>query len=98
MHIAANAAVSGMVRAEDRAYLTNLVATKTGVPTDEAPKRVDAFIQTVKEVSVQAESAANEARKSAAAAAIYTSLAPLVGAFIACVSAAMGGRLRDEHL
>ena len=29
--------------------------------------------------------------------AIYTALALLIGAFIACVSAAIGGRLRDEH-
>jgi hypothetical protein len=38
------------------------------------------------------------ARKAAAQAAIYTGLAMLIGAFIASVSAAIGGRLRDEHL
>jgi hypothetical protein len=37
------------------------------------------------------------ARDAAAQAAIYTALSLLVGAFIACVSAALGGRLRDEH-
>jgi hypothetical protein len=98
MHIAANAATSGAVSDEDRAYLANLVATKTGVSTDEAQKRVDAFVQTLKDASVQAKSAADEARKSAAAAALYTALALLIGAFIASVSAAIGGRLRDEHL
>jgi mevalonate kinase len=51
MHIAANAAMSGAVRDEDRAYLANFVANKTGVSTDEAQKRVDTFIQTVKDVS-----------------------------------------------
>jgi len=35
--------------------------------------------------------------KAAAQAAIYTALSMVVGAFIACVSAALGGRLRDEH-
>jgi VIT1/CCC1 family predicted Fe2+/Mn2+ transporter len=98
MHIAANAAMSGAVSDEDRAYLANLVATKTGLSTDEAQKRVDAFIQTVKDATVQAKTAADEARKSAATAALYTALALLIGAFIASVSAAIGGRLRDEHL
>jgi hypothetical protein len=98
LHIAANSAMSGTVSDEDRAYLASLVATKTGVSTDEAQKRVDTFIQTAKEASVQAKSAADKARKSAATAALYTALALLIGAFIASVSAAIGGRLRDEHM
>jgi hypothetical protein len=36
-------------------------------------------------------------RRDAAATSVLTSLAMLIGAFIACVSAALGGRLRDEH-
>jgi hypothetical protein len=98
MHIAANAAASGEVNDEDRAYLANLVATKTGVSTGEAQKRVDSFVQTVRDGTVLAKAAADEARKSAASAALYTALALLIGAFIASVSAAIGGRLRDEHL
>ena len=98
MHIAANAAMSGAVSDEDRAYLAKLVATKTGVSTEEAQRRVDTFIQMVKDASEQAKSVADEARKSAASAALYMALALLVGAFIASVSAAIGGRLRDEHL
>jgi hypothetical protein len=43
--------------------------------------------------------AANKAAaKAAAEVAIYTALSMVVGAFIASVSAAVGGRLRDEHL
>ena len=41
---------------------------------------------------------ADAVRKAAAQAAVYTALSMLVGAFIASVSAALGGRLRDEHL
>ena len=41
---------------------------------------------------------ADAVRKAAAEAAIYTALSMLVGAFIASVSAAFGGRLRDEHV
>jgi hypothetical protein len=98
MHIAANAATGGSVSDEDRAYLANLVATKTGVSNEQAQKRVEAFIQTVKDATVQAKTAADDARKSAATAALYAALALLIGAFIASVSAAIGGRLRDEHL
>ncbi len=41
---------------------------------------------------------ADAVRKVAAQVAIYTALSMLVGAFISSVSAALGGRLRDEHL
>jgi hypothetical protein len=98
MHITANAAMSGAVSDEDRAYLASLVAAKTSLSTDEAQKRVDAYIESAKEASVQAKAAADKARKSAATAALYTALALLIGAFIASVAAAIGGRLRDEHL
>lgn len=37
------------------------------------------------------------ARKAAAAASIFTALSLVVGAFIACVAGALGGRQRDEH-
>jgi hypothetical protein len=98
LHIGANAAMSGAVSDEDRTYLVNLVASSTGVSTDEAQKRVDAFIQSVKDARDQTKTAADEARKAAASAALYTALALLIGAFIASVSAVIGGRLRDEHL
>jgi hypothetical protein len=42
-------------------------------------------------------SAIEAARKSAIAVAVFTSVSMLIGAFIACVSAAIGGRLRDAH-
>lgn len=41
---------------------------------------------------------ADDVRKAASEAAVYTALSMLVGAFIASVSAALGGRLRDEHV
>lgn len=40
---------------------------------------------------------AEEARKAATAVALFTGFSMLVGAFIASVSAALGGRLRDRH-
>ena len=50
-----------------------------------------------REVVASAAAAPELADKAAAQAAIYTALSMLVGAFIASVSAALGGRLRDEH-
>ena len=40
---------------------------------------------------------ADAARKSASAASIFTALSMLIGAFIASVAAALGGRERDQH-
>jgi hypothetical protein len=97
MHIAASAALSGAISNEDRTYLLNLVAAKSGLSADEAQKRVDAFSELVKEASARAKATADEARKSAAKVALYTALALLIGAFIASVAAAIGGHLRDEH-
>ena len=97
-HIAVSAVANGNVSAEDKTYLSNLVAAKTGATPEEAQKRVDAFIQSVQDAATKAKAATDEARKSAATAALYTALALLIGAFIASVSAVIGGRLRDEHM
>jgi hypothetical protein len=98
IHIGATIAMSGAVSDEDRQYLAYLVATKAGVSTEEAKQRVNTFIQSVTDARQQAKAVVDEARKSVATAALYTALALLIGAFIASVSAAIGGRLRDEHL
>ena len=47
--------------------------------------------------TLQAEEAFGSARRAARAASIFNALAMLIGAFIACISAALGGRLRDPH-
>jgi hypothetical protein len=94
-HAAANPSVG--VSADDRAYLAQLVQTQTGVTPEEAQKRVDDFVTATTTAENQARAAIDAARKAAADASIFTALALLVGAFIASVSAALGGRLRDEH-
>ncbi len=88
---------AGEVPPEDRTYLTQLVASRTGVSQEEAQKRVDAAISAAKAADTKARQAADAARKAAAEAATLTALAMLVGAFIASVAAALGGRRRDEH-
>ena len=97
-HIVANAWTTGTVSDSDRSYLAQLVANRTGVSPADAEKRVDEFVAGASDAVNKAKAAADTARKAAAQAAIYTALSMLVGAFIAAVSAALGGRLRDEHL
>jgi Flp pilus assembly protein TadB len=73
------------------------VAERTGLSHDEAQKRVDDAISQEKAAEAKVRQAADTARKSAAAFAIFTAISMLIGAFIACASAAFGGSLRDEH-
>jgi hypothetical protein len=95
--ILANGIATGDVPTTDRAYLAELVAARTGISTEEAQKRVDAAIAQAKAADVKARAAADEARKGAAETAIFTALSMLVGAFIACIAAALGGQRRDLH-
>jgi hypothetical protein len=97
-HIAANAWSTGAVPDADRNYLAELVAARTGLSAADARARVDEFIAGVQDAVTKVKAEADAARKAAAQAAIFTALSMLVGAFIASVSAALGGRLRDEHL
>jgi len=83
--------------ADDRTYLAQLVSSRTGLSQSEAEQRVDAVVSQVKAAEIKARQAADEARKAAAATSIFTALAMLIGAFIACVAAAIGGNERDQH-
>jgi hypothetical protein len=96
--ILANATATGSMPDADRTYLAELVAERTGVPQPEAQRRVDDFVAAAVEADAKVKAEADRARKAAAEASIYMALSLLVGAFIACVAAALGGRLRDEHL
>jgi len=95
--ILANGVEAGDVPTTDRAYLAELVASRTGVSAEEAQKRVDNAIAQAKAADVKARAAADKARKAAAETSIFTALSMLVGAFIACIAAALGGQRRDLH-
>jgi hypothetical protein len=97
-HIATNALVSGSVPDADRAYLTERVAERTGVSQSEAKARVDGFISEVMQTQSKLKADADAAKKATAQASIYLALSMLIGAFIASVSAALGGRIRDQHV
>jgi hypothetical protein len=97
-HVIAQALTTdGTVSDADRAYLAQLVAARTGVSADDAQKRVSDFITTAQQAKDKVKVAAEEARKVAARTAIFLALALVVGAFIACLTAVLGGKLRDEH-
>jgi hypothetical protein len=95
--ILAKGMATGDIPAADRTYLAQLVAARTGISDTDAQKRVDDVIAQVQAAEVKARQAADAARKASAAASIFTSLSMVIGAFIACAAAALGGQLRDQH-
>jgi hypothetical protein len=95
--ILARSLSSGDVSAADRTYLAQLVAARTGISDTDAQKRVDDTIAQVQADETKARQAADSARKASAAASIFTALSMIIGAFIACAAAALGGQLRDMH-
>jgi hypothetical protein len=96
--ILANGIVEGDVPAADRTYLAELVAARTGLSPEGAQKRVDSVIAQAKAGELKVRQAADTVRKAGAEASLFTALAMLVVAFIACISAALGGHRRDEHV
>ncbi|HEX3835461.1 MAG TPA: hypothetical protein VHW25_00735 [Steroidobacteraceae bacterium] len=90
-------ASNGTVSDADRSYLASLVAARTGASPQEAQTRVNDFISAANQARDNVKASAEAARKAAAKMAIFTALALVIGAFIACLTAALGGKLRDEH-
>lgn len=96
-HILANALSTGNVPDADRSYLADLIAARTGISRSDAQTRVGDWVTGLTQAEARAKLAAETARMALAQGAIYMALSLLVGAFIASVCAALGGRLRDEH-
>jgi hypothetical protein len=92
-----SAVATGSLPDADREYLTGMIAATAGISASDARMRVDDWLSKSVEAEAKAKVEVDAARKAAAEASIYTALALLIGAFIASVSAALGGRLRDEH-
>ena len=86
----------GTMAPADRTYLAQLVAARTGISQADAEKRVDDVVAKAKTVEDRAKQAADAARKAALSFAFFTFFSMLIGAFIACAAAALGGRERDE--
>jgi hypothetical protein len=88
----------GELSAQDRGYLSQVVAARTGLSQPEADKRVADAVAQAKEAELKAREAADAARKAAAKLALASFLALLIGAFTASYAATMGGRLRDDAI
>jgi hypothetical protein len=88
---------SGQMDAGDRTYLAQLVSQTTGVPQADAEKRVDNAMTEAQAAATKVKQTADEARKGAEKFSLFFCLSLLVGAFIASVAAAYGGRERDEN-
>jgi len=97
-HIVANALADGSVPDADRAFLVDQVTARTGISRVDAQTRVDGFLATVMQAQAKLKADVDAAKKAAAKTSIFLALSMLVGAFIASVAAALGGRLRDEHI
>jgi hypothetical protein len=90
-------AAVGDISQPDHDYLVAMVASRTGLSSADAGKRVDDVIGKEKQAIDTAKKAADTARKAASSLALYTGFSMLVGAFIACVAGAIGGRQRDAY-
>jgi hypothetical protein len=82
---------------EDKTYIAQMVAARTGANQADAETRVDAIVTQLNDAEQKARAAADEARKRAAQLAIVTALSMVIGAFIAAAAAALGGRARDDQ-
>lgn len=90
------AALNDGLPESDRSYIASIVASRAGISTEDARTRVEQVMQQIEDAKRATLTAADEARKSAATAAMLGALSLLVGAFIASSAAALGGRQRDD--
>lgn len=92
---------TGSLAADDRAYLGQVVASRTGVTQAEAEARVDAVYaratMAAADAKAKAQQAADTARKAGAHTALWMFVALLLGAFVASLAATFGGRQRDHE-
>jgi hypothetical protein len=94
--ILARVTAGGELTAEDRTYLSQLVAANTGMSPEEAQKRVDNVAAQMKERETQAREAADAARKATRQLALWMFAGLLLGAFSASLAGVWGGRRRDH--
>jgi hypothetical protein len=82
---------------DDRAYLTQVVAARTGASEAEAQTQVDQAFTLAQDAERAATDAADKARKASAIGAFLIAASLLVSAAAAAAGAGLGGRHRDEN-
>ncbi len=91
----------GKLSAEDRAYLAQTVAKRSGLSQGDAERRVDEIYARATNAAAEAKAKAlqltDEARKTAAHSALWMFATLLLGAFTASLAATLGGRQRDDE-
>ncbi len=92
-----NGTVRGEMPADDRAYLDRVVASRTGLSEADATARVDQTLANIEAAKTEAREAADTAKQAATAIALAGAVSLMIGAFIASVAAAIGGRQRDDE-
>ena len=83
-------ALHGDLSPDDRAYLTQMVAARTGLPPAEAQARVAT-------IEAEARLAADTARRVGMQLAFWTVVALFLGALAASLAATEGGAMRDDR-
>ncbi|MFN7011012.1 MAG: hypothetical protein ACK4PN_13365 [Allorhizobium sp.] len=95
--ILVNGVMRGEMPADDRAYLDRVVASRTGLSEADATARVDQTLANIEAARTEAREAADTARRAATGIALAGAVSLMIGAFIASVAAAIGGRQRDDE-
>ena len=86
--ILARSAAQGNISAEDKSYLAQLIAARTGLAQPEAEQRIDQVMASIKSAADQAKAAADKVRRAAVLVAFVTA-ASLV---VECRRRLVGGR------
>ncbi|WP_229459178.1 hypothetical protein [Massilia cavernae] len=93
--------VNGSMTGDDRNYLAQVIAKRTGMPQADAERRADEIYaraaRTAADAKAKAMRMADEARKAGAKASLWMFVALLLGAFTASLAATFGGRNRDDE-
>lgn len=94
--ILARSAANGSISAEDKTYLAQMIASRTGIDQPAAEQRIDQAMQTLNEATAQAKAAADQARHISVIIAFVTAVSLVISAAGAWWAAGLGGRHRDE--
>lgn len=78
------------ISVEDQSFLNQLVASRTGLSSADAERRVESVL-------IQEKATIDGMRKYAALASLFLFFSMIIGAFIASASGALGGQHRDLH-
>jgi len=82
---------------DDRAYLSTLAASRTGLAEADAQKQVDQAFALAQQAQTASRAAADKARKASAIGGFLIAASLLVAAAAAAAGGGLGGRHRDEN-